>query len=811
MRPIRLTLNGFTGIASGRSKSSLTIDLDACVPAEAQLVAIFGPNGSGKTTIIDNLHPYRLMPSRANQPVPSAFSYYDHLVGGEGGKELVWEHQGVRYLSSLRFRSTAKTKKQEAFLFVYEADGSTQPWCDQATGLKSDGKAENYDRCIEAVVGKPEVFFAAQFSAQGRTPIAAMTATEVKKLLADMLGMDRIAALAGKASEVAKLLKPRLSSVQDQAMRTRQSVPDVRVLQGSLDQALANLEGIEACMNQTAAEITQVTVDRAALTSSMERQISIRSQHEAVDEQILMATSTGASQIAAIVAKQKQGADAKLVALQEAKNAVQVALNLKQQLQQRCEQLDQLVSRSDQIGRARKAMDQLIQDRAKRLCLIEDSSKDLSRIDEVRRLVESLSASLAKLTSDGAHLKAALELAQSTAMLLREVPCGGTAMAGRCKLLAQANEAAVRLPQQEMKLQKARDHYRIQNTNCKGSTNELVSLQEKEAVVKVAQRELNDIEAKIAECRETLALRETIESAQKELPGVRAELTKASQSHLLAQETVRRRQEEIVAGQQADEAELSKAQHQVEQGLLRLRTFKQSLPKLLEASTGEQLDQLLQAAKRRHEEQAGRAEEVRRRIASIKASMESAAQLTTIAVEHEDRAQKIAMEMSRWTLLSKALGTDGVIAMSIDDAGPMIASFANSLLEDCYGGRFVLAIQTQTETAAGMQKEAFNVMVEDTTRGENKSLDLMSGGEKVWINECLVRAIALYMASICDIRYETIFSDEADGALDPERKRQYMAMKRAVLQRGGYSREYLITQTPELLSLCDGVIDVTTL
>ena len=96
-----------------------------------------------------------------------------------------------------------------------------------------------------------------------------MTATEVKKLLADMLGMDRIAALAGKASEVAKLLKPRLSSVQDQAMRTRQSVPDVRVLQGSLNQALANLEGIEACMNQTAAEITQVTVDRAALTSSM--------------------------------------------------------------------------------------------------------------------------------------------------------------------------------------------------------------------------------------------------------------------------------------------------------------------------------------------------------------------------------------------------------------------------------------------------------------------------------------------------------------------------------------------------------------
>ena len=102
-------------------------------------------------------------------------------------------------------------------------------------------------------------------------------------------------------------------------------------------------------------------------------------------------------------------------------------------------------------------------------------------------------------------------------------------------------------------------------------------------------------------------------------------------------------------------------------------------------------------------------------------------------------------------------------------------------------------------------------MVEDTLRGETKLLELMSGGEKVWINECLVRALSLYMARTSDIHFQTLFSDESDGPLDPERKRQYMAMKRTVLEKGGYEREFLITQTPELLHMCDAVIDVTIL
>jgi exonuclease SbcC len=56
-----------------------------------------------------------------------------------------------------------------------------------------------------------------------------------------------------------------------------------------------------------------------------------------------------------------------------------------------------------------------------------------------------------------------------------------------------------------------------------------------------------------------------------------------------------------------------------------------------------------------------------------------------------------------------------------------------------------------------------------------------------------------------------LFSDEADGPLDGERKRMFMAMKREVLRLGGYEQEFFVSQTPALWELADKVIDIRAL
>jgi exonuclease SbcC len=141
----------------------------------------------------------------------------------------------------------------------------------------------------------------------------------------------------------------------------------------------------------------------------------------------------------------------------------------------------------------------------------------------------------------------------------------------------------------------------------------------------------------------------------------------------------------------------------------------------------------------------------------------------------------------------------------------MLSETANDLLANCYGPQYRVSITTQTEKKSGGVKEGFEILVHDTATGDLKPLRLMSGGQKVWINECLSRSLALYLATANDTSYETLFSDESDGPLDPERKRMFMLLKRRVLDAGGYKREYFISQTPEIVDSADARIDVSAL
>jgi exonuclease SbcC len=177
----------------------------------------------------------------------------------------------------------------------------------------------------------------------------------------------------------------------------------------------------------------------------------------------------------------------------------------------------------------------------------------------------------------------------------------------------------------------------------------------------------------------------------------------------------------------------------------------------------------------------------------------------------QTKCSVIEAELSTWTMCAKCMGSDGLIALMIDDAGPQLASLANDLLVACYGPRFTLSIRTQVETAKGEAREGFDIVVHDGEVGQSKPMTQMSGGERVWINDCLTRAIALYVAECSGKHYETLFTDESDGPLDADHKRMFMRMKREVLRLGGYEREYFISQTPEMASMADVVIDLDAL
>src|SRR6266436_233894 len=252
MKPISLTLKGFRGIRDGLGHDVIELDFEQ-LASDAKLVAMVGRNGRGKTTIMDNMTPFLIMPSRAGADGLGSFSYYDQVFLPESVKDLVWEHGGERYRSQLVFRLNGK-KKTEAFLHVLRGD-AWQP-LRLGDGTVSDGKVDTYVQCIEHILGSAETFFTSVFAAQGRRQLSAYKNGEIKTLLADLLGLEAIRALGAKALDTAKLLKAGLVAVRQERAGLKAEVEQ-------LARELASLgdTGARIAAAQTAKAARQATLD----------------------------------------------------------------------------------------------------------------------------------------------------------------------------------------------------------------------------------------------------------------------------------------------------------------------------------------------------------------------------------------------------------------------------------------------------------------------------------------------------------------------------------------------------------------------
>ncbi|WP_321871191.1 VirB4 family type IV secretion/conjugal transfer ATPase [Paraburkholderia tropica] len=185
----------------------------------------------------------------------------------------------------------------------------------------------------------------------------------------------------------------------------------------------------------------------------------------------------------------------------------------------------------------------------------------------------------------------------------------------------------------------------------------------------------------------------------------------------------------------------------------------------------------------------------------------------TLASEAEDALSRLTADGQQFGFANISIIVYGATMDECDQAtADVVGRISNAgfgvVLEERNLGAAWASIRTQRALASGDMREGFEILVHDADNDSTKPVSVMSGGQKVWINECLTRGIALYLARNAGEPYETLFSDESDGPLDPARKVQFMKMKREVLRQGGYAREFFISQTPDLVIEADAVIDV---
>ncbi len=874
MQVLSLTLKGFRGIRDGLRRDTLTLDFEA-LAGDAALVAIVGGNGRGKTTLMDNMHPYLTMPSRATAAGPGGFAYYDHVCLPESEKDLVWTHDGVRYRSQLVIRAGTR-RRTEAFLFE-QSGGAWRP-LQLPDGTISDGKVDTYSRCVEAVCGSADTFFTSVFSAQGRRQLSHYRNAEIKTLLADLLGQEEIRALGQKAGEVARALKGGLGSVRQELAglddESRRIGDERRRVEGA-DMRIARALAARAAAD--AARDTARTL-QARLMAEREQTLATQAQRRRLTDERQAAIEAGAQGMAALDTQDRQEQERMTGLGQRIGERVAQGRKRRDTLEKRRQEQLRVLVAAPAVLRAARVLP-----RSQRVL-----SARTDRVGHWRQQVQQWTQCVsARTAAQGRLVQIEREAGQAvlrTEELARrfgltgEVPCAGSDLQGRCKLLADAHEAHALVPSAQAEIHRLAVEKRsvqiqldqIETVSqalahapeecAKAERQETLARDRVSRLAMLAARtdEIDRARAEVAAVERELATLATTVSAD-ESPDERSERARISASR--AQIAVRRQQQAeqtcervarldaALAGLPAPFAEqaLVAANDSVARAMTALSAAEQA--HLVAVRDG----QSLEAATRQLAGVAERRAEVAARLARVESAL------------------------GGWTLFARCMSNDGLIALAIDDAGPALSGLANDLLLACYGPRFTVSIHTLVETGKGDQKEGFDIVVHDGDSGDSKSVSLMSGGERVWIScrdrheihyaetpdmpssrsgrrprpcncaagtceamrhstsgsgtlspdarggkslslmsggertfidACLTRAIALYLAQNTGRRFDTLFSDEADGPLDPEHKRMFMAMKREVLRLGGYRQEFFITQTPHLATMADAVIDL---
>lgn len=801
-----LYLKGFKGLRAGMGVSEVSLDFTSMPDG---LVAICGDTGMGKTTIFDNMHPFRIMPfkiRKAKDWSPGAFSFYDQCEGPDSCKELVFVMGGKKYRSLLLI--DADRKKQEAYLYEQGPLG----WV-----ALNDGKVKTYDEAVEKVMGSPTLFFSSVFRCQSAKNLSDYARSDIMGILAELLNVDHVREQGDKCRRVVSELSARVDLAR---AGIRSAVEEVTAAEEVRQQMLSLETILDALRVDQSAKADTVVRIRGELSEAQQKSAAFESERLRYQQlqKLLEDEKARSKQDALTIGGELATEQGRLIRLNEQVKDKYQTLNAK-------------------LDRARKIAGNAAAIREK----VAEESTLQSRLETLRGEVLSLSArrdeldakvreyhdlqktvaayerdltglvSLRERKAD--KVRGEIATAERDSSLLEGLDCradGSGVVNASCKFVTGAMAAFQSLPGQreqleallvpaaeEVALLARADETRVQAQALQSA---IADLDACKSLLAAASESVAGVEQSLAECSRWTKLAGELERAEADIREVEAELFAVEADADAERASIGER---VAALESRLEASRLEAE-------ARIRGLELQL---LECNVAEDpAGQVASLEKQQREAElalSGIEADVRRTelaLAGMHERVTSAAAARDKIVVAEASIDRLNKLISDYSLLAKACSNDGVIALELDDAAPSIAAIVNDLLRACYGVRYSVRLDTQAQKADGSMREAFDIIVYDAETGEERSITEMSGGQLSWMEDAITRGICLFNIHRSDRIFGTLYSDEKDGALDPDRKLEFLAVKRRALELGTHTREFFISHTPELVDQADARI-----
>lgn len=728
---------------------------------DAQLVALVGGNGAGKTTMAECVPGalYRSMPSRG--PLHGMANGKDSLV------ELVVETDQT-YTLRVVMDGTASRPKGSAYIL----DASGQPL--------NDGKFKSFDATVARLYPDASVLLSSVFAAQtGEGRFLDLPASARKQLFAKLLGLAQLEELSTAAGERHREVNALVKADESALNELSAQAVDLEVVRDLLVGARATESALK--IDREAAETTARQYQER-YKAWADKRIELRGNVHRHEQELSKAESA------------LQSLNGQIRDTRESVARVSGRIEL---LKKRLADRDELEAAASSVDELRAKIDAAVTDIEAERVADANHRKAVDEWRDTLRTLEDKLAATTRATDQDARDKKhratmaaeKLEQALGAAGGLGQVPCGGEGDFSGCPLIQTATAARAALEA----LRTENEHAQAAVETLSRPTRAEVEAQEAiDALSKPPVREARPIhvmERELGELRSSLSNSQQAATKLGSLDDVETDLGSARTEHqeLIARET------ELVNARPAKSSVVS------DLGVL-VKSANEALHRHDGAEPIAPQTDLVGELRDRESAAAAQVATLLERLKQAEASSVKCVELSK-AIE-----AKIA-ECDDWRHLQQALGRNGIQALEIDAAGPEVSGLTNDLLHACYGSRFSASLETTELKADGRgTKEVFDLRVIDTERGTEGSAGQLSGGEKVMISEALSLSIAVYNTRKSSRPLRTLFRDECSGALSSANATRYVEMLRKAMQLGGFVRCYFVAHQPHLWAMADKVV-----
>ena len=706
-----------------------------------------------------------------------------------------------------------------------------------------------------------ETFVNSAFLRQGRADeFTVKTPAERKRVLGDILGLDRWAVYEERAKERLRAIRTelevielRLKEIEAELARRPEYEAELQVVQAAVVELSAALRDAQAAYQQIEMARTELrhTEARAAeLTARIaqaEQELHALSEERIAREKRL----TGYESLLA----QADEIEAGYAAYQQ---AVERERELGAKLRQSVELNERRVALGAQLSEARHRIEAEREVVTQRIAELESRLPGellLAEYDEVQahlahlaRLSESREAAradLARIAEEQAELRARNEALRAEMDARKEKIALLERAGAECPLCEQplTDEHRLQMLDQFQTEGQARgDAYRANRATAQelvrraqalegqiGESDQLLrdlpTLQRRDAALaerleqgRQAAEALEATQAKLAEVEQRL-------TAEDYAPEVRVELAQVlKQAEELGYDTMAHEaaRQAVAEGQVFAErrARLSAAQTGVEEEQAALGRLEEAVQRSQQqVGTGQaRRAELEQEAKRLRERlqdapaveaalQRVRGEEAaaRQRLGAAQQRLEACKALERQQADKFNRRDELVAGQSIYEELKIAFGVRGVPAMIIEAAVPEIEAEANRLLARMTGGRMHARFDTQRETQAGEVRETLEIKIADELG--TRPYENYSGGEQFRVNFAIRIALSKLLARRAGAQLQTLVIDEGFGTQDAQGRERLVEAINTI--QDDFARVLVITHIDELKDAFPVRIEVT--